>query len=292
MVSDLVLTERHLRGQLPTPEPVGMGSYNMDSHNVQRYVDAGGYARNEGDIQVNPGGPYPIGYRSIVPRKAECENLLVPVCVAASHIAYGSIRMEPVFLVLGQSAATAAALSLDRGVAVQDLPYEALESRLKADGQVIDLADSTAHRPSVALAVGALPGVVVDDEQAEFAGDWSPGRAIRPFVEDGYRHDGDAGKGEKSAVFRADLKPGRYEVRIAYPASDNRATNVPMVVRHAGGEARATVNQRERAGGEPGGAFRTLGVFRFDGAAAVEVRNDGTDGHVIVDAVQFLPAKD
>ena len=95
MVSDWVQTERHLRGELPTPRPIGMGSYNMDSHNVQRYVDADGHARNEGDIQINPGGPYPVDYGAIVPKRDECENLLVPVCLSSSHIAYGSIRMEP-----------------------------------------------------------------------------------------------------------------------------------------------------------------------------------------------------
>lgn len=139
MVADFVMTERHLRGLDPTPEPVGMGSYNMDSHNVQRYVDPSGHARNEGDIQVNPGGPYPISYRAIVPKAGECANLLVPACLSATHIAYGSIRMEPVFLVLGQSAATAAALAIDDGVAVQAVAYPKLRARLRADGQVLDL---------------------------------------------------------------------------------------------------------------------------------------------------------
>ena len=139
MVADFVMTERHLRGLDPTPEPVGMGSYNMDSHNVRRYVDASGHARNEGDIQVNPGGPYPISYRAIVPKADACANLLVPTCMSSTHIAYGSIRMEPVFLILGQSAATAAALALDDGVAVQAVAYPRLRARLLADGQVLDL---------------------------------------------------------------------------------------------------------------------------------------------------------
>jgi hypothetical protein len=137
MVGDFVVTELHLRGAKTTPDSVGMGSYNMDSHNVERYVDADGHARNEGDIQINPGGPYPIGYRAIVPKRSECANLLVPVCVSSSHIAYGSIRMEPVFMILGQSAATAAAMALDAGVAVQDVPYAKLRERLLADGQVL-----------------------------------------------------------------------------------------------------------------------------------------------------------
>ena len=141
MVSDYVTTELHLRGTKPTPRSVGMGSYNMDSHNVQRYVDEEGYARNEGDIQVNPGGPYPISYGSIIPKASEATNLLVPVAVSSSHISYGSIRMEPVFMILGQSAATAAALALDEGIDVQEVPYADLEARLLEDGQVLTLTD-------------------------------------------------------------------------------------------------------------------------------------------------------
>jgi hypothetical protein len=139
MIGDFVTTELHLRKIKPTPKPIGMGSYNMDSHNVQRYVDDNGHARNEGDIQVNPGGPYPISYSAIVPKASECTNLLVPVCVSSSHIAYGSIRMEPVFMILGQSAATAAALAIDDSIDVQNVDYSKLRSRLLAYGQVLNL---------------------------------------------------------------------------------------------------------------------------------------------------------
>ncbi len=141
MVSSFVMTERHLRRHDPTPMPVGMGSYNMDSHNVQRYVDARGFARNEGDIQVNPGAPYPISYAAIVPRQEEGENLLVPVAVSSSHIAYGSIRMEPVFMILGQSAATAAALAIGAGTSVQSIDYEVLRRHLLEAGQVLELRE-------------------------------------------------------------------------------------------------------------------------------------------------------
>ena len=139
MISDFVTTELHLRRTKPTPKPVGMGSYNMDSHNVQRYVDEKGCARNEGDIQVNPGGPYPISYGALVPKASECTNLLVPVCVSSSHIAYGSIRMEPVFMILGESAATAAAFAIDDNINVQDVDYSRLRPRLLADNQVLEL---------------------------------------------------------------------------------------------------------------------------------------------------------
>ncbi len=139
MIGDFVTTELHLRRIKPTPKPIGMGSYNMDSHNVQRYVDENGNARNEGDIQINPGGPYPISYNAIVPKASECTNLLVPVCVSSSHIAYGSIRMEPVFMILGQSAATAATLAIDNSIDVQNVDYSKLKTRLLADGQVLNL---------------------------------------------------------------------------------------------------------------------------------------------------------
>ena len=109
----------------------------MDSHNVQRYVDAEGHARNEGDVQVGGFPPYPISYRSIVPKAAECTNLLVPVCLSASHIAYGSIRMEPVFMVLGQSAATAAVQAIEKDCDVQAVDYAGLRERLLKDKQIL-----------------------------------------------------------------------------------------------------------------------------------------------------------
>jgi len=138
MVSDFVMTELHCRRQKSTPESVGMGSYNMDSHNTQRYITREGFVRNEGDVQVNPGGPYPISYRAIVPREKECGNLLVPVCLSASHISYGSVRMEPVFMILGQSAATAAVLAVQGQTSVQRVDYPSLRKRLLADGQVLE----------------------------------------------------------------------------------------------------------------------------------------------------------
>lgn len=142
MVSDFVMAEPHLRGSKPTPRPIGMGSYNMDSHNTQRIVDARGFARNEGNIEISPGRAYPISYDAIVPRRGQASNLLVPVALSASHIAYGSIRMEPVFMILGQSAAAAADLALRDDVAVQDVPYDALRARLIAEAQILKLPEN------------------------------------------------------------------------------------------------------------------------------------------------------
>ena len=135
LISDYVMTENDCRQKLRAADPVGLGAYNMDSHNCQRIVQ-GGFVRNEGDVQVKV-SPYGISYRSLVPKQSQCENLFVPVCLAASHIAYGSIRMEPVFMILGQTSATAAALAIEAQVPVQKVPYEKLQARLLSDGQIL-----------------------------------------------------------------------------------------------------------------------------------------------------------
>ena len=138
MVGELVMTENELMKRRPTPSSVGMGSYTIDSHNVQRYITPDGAVQNEGDIGVPLPGPYEIGYGALVPKRGHADNLIVPVCVSASHIAFGSIRMEPVFMVLAHSAATAAVMAIDRGLAIQDVPYADLRARLLADGQVLE----------------------------------------------------------------------------------------------------------------------------------------------------------
>lgn len=137
MRSDVVMTEAHCKNQTAVEDPIGMGAYALDSHNTQRVVH-NGMVKNEGDIQTYINGkPYGISYRSIVPKADECENLLVPWALSASHIAFGSIRMEPVFMVLSQSAATAACFAIDDKTSVQAVPYEKLRTRLIADGQVL-----------------------------------------------------------------------------------------------------------------------------------------------------------
>ena len=139
MVGDYVATEHDVLRNRTTSRPVAMAAYGMDSHHVRRYVDKDGFVKNEGNIEDwRAGGkPYPLDYGVIIPKKDDCENLFVPVCVSASHMAFGSIRMEPVFFALGQVAGAAAALSIDAGCAVQDLPYESLEKVLLAGGQVL-----------------------------------------------------------------------------------------------------------------------------------------------------------
>ena len=135
MIGVHVMTEHDTLSKTQVADPIGMGSYTLDSHNCQRYITADGHVQNEGDVGVGTKGPYRISYGSILPKKGECANLLVPVCLSSSHIAYGSIRMEPVFMILAQSAVTAAVHAIDEGRAVQDIDYAKLAERLKADKQ-------------------------------------------------------------------------------------------------------------------------------------------------------------
>lgn len=288
LVSDLVVTEHHCLGSVPAEDPVGMGAYAMDSHHVQR-VEREGRVENEGDVQVAGFPPYGIPYRALTPRESECSNLLVPVCLSASHIAYGSIRMEPVYMVLGQSAGAAAALAVRERAPVQRLAYRSLRARLEEARQVLGglrIAGPTA----LVLEPGSLPGVVVDDPAAEKRGAWST--SLLPNlrrVGSGYLHDDDSAKGLLSITFTPDLPTeGAYDVVVIFPPNPGAATNVPVSLRVEGlGTQAFRVNQRAT---EQNG-FVSLGTFKLPSGrrTSVTIANEGTDGTVIADAVQFLP---
>jgi hypothetical protein len=289
MVGRYVMTQHNCQGRQVAEDSVGLAAYTMDSHNVQRYVDQEGHVRNEGDVQVGGFAPYPISYGSLVPKESECQNLLVPVCLSATHISYGSIRMEPVFMVLGQSAATAAALAIDAGTSVQQVDYAKLRERLLADRQVLAWSGP---RPTSRTVIDPkkLPGLVIDDDQAEKRGEWTRSTSIGGFVGGQYLHDNNERKGESSAAYRFALtQPGTYEVRLGYTANPNRATNVPVTIQHAGGQAIVTVNEKSTPAIDK--TFQSLGQFRFEKEALVAVSNAGTDGYVVIDAVQLLPVK-
>jgi hypothetical protein len=290
LIGEYVMIEQNCRGSRVVEDGVGLAAYTMDSHNVQRYVTKDGRVQNEGDVQVGGFPPYPISYRSLVPKANECTNLLVPVCLSASHISYGSIRMEPVFFVLGQSVATAAALAIDDGVPVQRVDYPKLRDRLLRDKQVLVW---TGSRPAGGIDAKRLPGVVVDDDAAERNGFDQISTAVGPFVGNGYRHDGGAGRGRQSARYAPDLPAaGRYEVRLSYTPNPNRATNVPVTVVHADGRTTMKVNQRQAP--KLDRAFVSLGVFRFEKGklGSVEIGNKDVDGYVVIDAVQWLAVKE
>ena len=290
MISDYVMTEKNCTRATVAPDSVGMGAYNMDSHNIQRYITREGFVRNEGDVQVRV-RPYPISYRSIRPRESECANLLVPVCLSASHISYGSIRMEPVFMVLGQSSATAAVQAIEQRVAVQRIDGQKLKDRLLQDKQVLDL-ESAPLPPRASVTKARAGGIVIDDREAQLTGFDASSTSHNVYIDAGYRHDGNTGKGEQRARFAPELpKAGRYQVLVAYPVNPNRASNVPVVIRHADGETKVTLNQKKKP--SVNDLLEPVGTFRFEKGQGghVEISNAGTDGYVVIDAVQWVEAK-
>ena len=294
MVGSFVMTELHLRDLKETPRSVGMGSYNMDSHNVQRYVakDEQGraYVLNEGDIQVNPGGPYEISYDSLIPKHGECPNLLVPVCISSSHIAFGSIRMEPVFMILGQSAATAAVLSIESGLDVQSLPYEVLKEKLLMDGQVLELERKNIVSYGEGIDPSSLSGVVIDDEKIKFSGEWIRSSSLRPFIGSSYHHDGNTGKGMRSAEFPFQVeRNGLHEVRVSFLPHGNRAGEVRYEIDTAKGKQIVKLDQRRKSDGD--NLWHSLGSFQFlaEQKYSVKVSNEDTEGFVIVDSARIIP---
>jgi hypothetical protein len=287
MWSAYVMTEKNCRGVEKAGDPVGLGAYNMDSHNCRRVV-RNGRVDNEGDVQVGV-KPYGVSFRSIIPKEEECANLLVPVCLSASHIAYGSIRMEPVFMILGQSAATAAHLALEKRVPVQSVDYDALRTRLLADGQILEWtgggsADATMNPPPV------LEGIVLDDTAARRTGDWSAGSLLAARkVGDGYVHDGNEHKGLASLRWQPNIpEAGEYEIVLHFPPNPNRATNVPVAVQIGDVVAKTViVDQRTK------GSSASLGVFALPKGTetSVIISNRDTDGYVVADGVQLLRKK-
>jgi len=283
MIGEYVMVQNDCQRATKKPDSVGMGSFVIDCHIVQRIVTPEGFVTDEGSFQDAPARPYQIPYRSLVPKKTECENLLVPVCLSASHIAYCSLRMEPVYMALGQASGVAASMAIRNSQSVQAIEVTALQNKLRAQKAVLEL-----HLPNVIEAT-SLPGIVLDDEDATFTGDWTASSYGNP-IDGASRHDQNSGKGAKSARFELKVpKAGKYEVRLAYTAAPNRASNVPVTIEHTGGSSKATVNQKLKPAIDS--HFATMGVYLFEPKkeAVVTVANQGTDGYVAVDAVQLVP---
>ncbi len=192
-------------------------------------------------------------------------------------------------MILGQASGVAAAIAADEKKPVQQVPIAELQTRLKAQKAILDPAELPASPPpAVRLDPAKLPGIVVDDTQATATGDWKESMALGPYVGGRYLHDDDAGKGTKRVRFTPRLPTaGRYEVLLFASPGSNRATNVPVVVHARDSEKTLKVDQRKPREGKA----ISLGTFAFDAGSTgwVEIRTEGTDGHVIADAIQFLP---
>jgi len=291
---------------LETPEkddPIVVSSFPIDSHDCQRIALKDGGVVNEGTIFPvrmkgrGHGYPYHIPYRSILPMPEECSNLLVPVAMSCTHVGISSIRVEPTWMMLGQSAGVAAALAAKSDVSVvQQLPYPQLRERLLAQGQVLTLPDADELQSVVDTVVSidskSLPGIVLDDASALLSGDWIPSTNFKPHVGTGYVHDDRKGDGTATATFR--FKPpngGRYELLMAYSAHETRATNVAITITSGSHMEKLTVDQTKPL--PAGQHFRSLGEIELsaDVETVITMTNQDTDGFVILDALQLLPVK-
>ncbi|RXK86184.1 FAD-dependent oxidoreductase [Filimonas effusa] len=271
-----VMTQANCQGKEIVDDGIGMAAYTMDSHNCQRIV-VDGMVKNEGDVQVGGFGPYPIAYRSITPVKSECTNLLVPVCLSASHIAYGSIRMEPVFMVLAQSAAVAAVMAVDGKGAVQDIDVKGLQARLKTDP----------------LADGSAPEIVVDNDDARHVvikGRWlsqSRGYGASWLLKDS--------ASQEPAFVRFVPEIGRagvYQVYTYLPKLGAGAGKMQLSVFDGVRKHKIVIeNDKLEAAGQTSGAWVELGTFRFGAGKDnyVEIVAGSGSGSVAADAILLIP---
>ena len=272
------------------PDAIAISSFPIDSHDCQRIAYPGGGVRNEGTIYpVKPSGsnkgyPYHVPYRAILPMTNECNNLLVPVALSCTHVAISSLRIEGAWMVTGQSAGIAAAMAADRGVSVQDLPYDDLKARLLAQGQVLELPDGFGPEPPLA-------GIVLDDPDAGLAGTWSTSSNMTPYVGDGYRYTGTTGTpndGSAMATWRYTAETGGvYQLNMAYTPHETRATNVPLTVTSGPYVTSFTVDQTVPR--PAGSVVRAIGQVRIAAGyeTVITLGTMGTTGFVILDAIQL-----
>lgn len=277
MVGELVMTQKHCQSEEVVEDHIAMAAYGMDSHNCQRLV-VNGMVKNEGDVQKPVAGPYPISYRAITPKAEECKNLLVPVCVSASHIAFGSIRMEPVFMVLGQSAATAAVFAIDENVAVQDVNVSELQKELQTN----PLADGS--HPDIILDNEDVKNVVLKGNWRKFRGGYGPNQLLAEPSED-----------VQFAQFTPMIpEKGEYEIFVFIAKNARRTSSTDFVVFN--GEVEEKVVLETNAIEELGlssSEWVSIGTYTLSEGqnSYVEISNSGADGIVTADAIIWKPTR-
>ncbi len=280
MVGSYVMTQANCQGKEVVKDGIGFAAYTMDSHNTQRLV-VNGQVKNEGNVEVGGFGPYPIAYRSLVPKISECSNILVPVCLSATHIAYGSIRMEPVFMVLGQSSATAAVIAIDAKTDVQKVDIKKLQERLKSDP----------------LADGSLFEVLVDNDDSlhvqrkghwttENKGGYGPGLFVH-----------ETGNMEMASVrFTPDIpEKGKYAAYIYFPKVAKPASRTLVIIHDGIRNYGISIKESDiRVEGQTSGEWVALGTYNLPQGSKsfTEVSTKDADGKVIADAVVWVPVRE
>ena len=284
MVGEYVTTQANCDNRTTVEDGIGMAAYTMDSHNCQRVVivkDGKAMVKNEGDVQIHGGLPYDISYRSITPKREECSNLLVPVCLSASHIAYGSIRMEPVFMLLGQSAAKAACLAIDGGVKVQEVDYRDIQRMYEVD----PLLDGTAA------------DIVIDDTAIEVdeKSDWKRIKANNGYGRSYFTLD--PVRGERRLRFPFEVKEsGKYKVYTYYINLWNAGTKVTELELFDGKQKQTLWLDAAKivVKGQTSGEWVLLGEYELSAGEKgyVDFTNNGkVTGKVVADAVLLVKSK-
>ena len=274
MVGEYVMTEANCLRKEVVGDKVGMGAYNMDSHNAERVV-VNGMVKNEGDVQLRGISPYPIAYRSITPKRAECDNLLVPVCLSATHMAYGSIRMEPVFMVLAQSAAVASCQAIDKKVGVQQIDVKQLQTEL-TDNPLVD------H---------SVAEILVDNDDAENV--FKTGQWKRETI-GGYgpSYLQDTSKAAATIKFIPQVKTaGRYNVYVYFPKISHSATITNVQIFDGQNLISKSINKNDvQVVGQTSGEWVSMGITRFAAGnkGYIQITNQGADGTIVADAVLWV----
>jgi hypothetical protein len=295
------LTQNDVLKDALKDDPIAISSFPIDSHDCRRLALPDGVI-NEGTIFPvrmpgrRHGYAYHIPYRAITPSASECSNLLVPVALSATHVAYSSVRVEPTWMAIGQGAGIAAALAAKNGVTVQALDYPTLRTRLLAQNVVLDLpvlppvGKIARSSGPVSIDPKSLPGLILDDAQAELSGEWERSTNFKPHVATGYLHDEQRSDGKSRATFRfKGSADGEFALRMAYSAHETRTTRLPIAIAGDGAEHRFTVDQTQPL--PAGEAFREVGRIRLRQGVdyTLTVSNEDTKGFVILDAFQLLP---
>ena len=298
MIGEYVVSQKDIMVQPQKDDAIVVSSFPIDSHDCQR-VGTAKFVINEGTIMPmrmagrKHGYPYHIPYRAITPKPAECTNLLVPIALSCTHVGISSIRVEPTWMILGQSAGIAAALSAKQNLAVQKLPYATLRERLLAQKQVLNLPELSPVKTETQGAKGidpkTLQGLILDDADAKLEGEWKYSSSFKPYINKGYVHDDKRGDGHSTATFRFSVpKSGKYDLRIAYSAHDTRAKKVPITIESGSEKTTLTFDQTQPLSAD--NAFRSAGVIQLsaDGEIKIIISNTGTEGFVILDALQLI----
>lgn len=278
MIGEYVMTQTNCEGKTVVDDGIGMAAYGMDSHNTQRIV-INGMVKNEGDVEKGGFPPYPISYRALVPKKEECKNLLVPVCLSASHIAYGSIRMEPVFMVLGESSGIAAALAASSDGIVQNVDVHKIQHTLKTNP----------------LLDGSSPDILIDNRDSahiKIHGKWNlvSGGFYGP---DALITHPDTSTSNRNVEFYPDISvSGHYHVYTYMKPSINHAAGVVKYIVFDG-KNKKSISIRHKdiiVAGQTSGEWINLGSYYLekDSKPSVAVSADKTKGVVSADAVLFV----